>query len=121
MSNNPNHAYSTLAVSDETTTRNRPAFLEATIWATAYDYDGNLFLGGPWNYTYDIANRPLATDTKGAAAWVIVARQQSAYAYDYIGQCESMLGQTARRGYAASSAGGASNSATDHYRSPHFV
>ena len=47
MANSPHPVYSTLAVSDGTTTTNLPAFTAGTPEALGYDLDGNLTAAGP--------------------------------------------------------------------------
>jgi len=66
MANNPNPVYSTLAVSDGTTTVNLPAFTAGTPEAFVYDADGNLTSDGRWDYTYDAENRLVSIQTHTA-------------------------------------------------------
>jgi RHS repeat-associated protein len=66
LSNNPNAVFSTLAVSDGTTTANITAFLAGTPEPFTYDDDGNLLSDGRWDYTYDAENRLVSITTRSA-------------------------------------------------------
>jgi RHS repeat-associated protein len=67
LANNPNPVFSTLAISDGTTTANIAAFLAGTPEAFTYDDDGNLLSDGRWDYTYDAENRLISMQTKVGA------------------------------------------------------
>jgi RHS repeat-associated protein len=60
MSNGSGAAYSTLAVSDGTTTTNLAAFVAGTPEPFTYDFDGNLTSDGRWDYTWDAESRLVA-------------------------------------------------------------
>ncbi|MDI1336598.1 MAG: hypothetical protein PSU94_10515, partial [Lacunisphaera sp.] len=66
LSNSPNAVFSTLVVSDGTTTTNIGAFLAGTPEAFIYDDDGNLLSDGRWDCTYDAENRLVSMQTHTA-------------------------------------------------------
>jgi RHS repeat-associated protein len=86
LSNNPNAAYSTLAVSDGTTTTSLPAYLAGTPESFTYDYDGNLTLDGRWSYQYDGENRVKWIETSAAAITAGVTKAGYTFCYDYLGR-----------------------------------
>lgn len=86
MSNNPNPVFSTLAVSDGTTTANVPAFTAGTPEAFTYDDDGNLLTDGRWSRTYDAENRLIAMETIAAAYGAGATRQKLEFTLDAFGR-----------------------------------
>ena len=84
--NNPNPVYSTLAVSDGTTTTNLPAFTAGTPEALSYDLDGNLTSDGRWTYVYNAENRILWMETAAAAVTAGHPKVAFDFFYDYLGR-----------------------------------
>ena len=86
MANSPNTIFSTLAVSDGTTTTNLPAFVQGTPEAMTYDDDGNLLTDGRWTRTYDAESRLIAMETTAAAYGAGVTRQKVEFRPDVFGR-----------------------------------
>lgn len=89
LSNNPNAVFSTLAVSDGTTTTNIGAFLAGTPEAFTYDDDGNLLPDGRWDYTYDAENRLVSMQTHTALSPTPLANADARrieFKNDYLGR-----------------------------------
>ncbi|MBI3884659.1 MAG: RHS repeat-associated core domain-containing protein [Opitutae bacterium] len=86
LTNTSSAVYSSLSISDGTTTTALQAFLPASPEPFAYDADGNLLADGRWTYTYDAENRLTAMETTGAAASAGTPRQRLEFRYDGFGR-----------------------------------
>lgn len=86
LTNTWNPAYTTLAVSDGTTTTNVPAFVESATSPMYYDDDGNMTYDGHWGYAYDAENRPSWMQTGDAAIAAGKLKQGLEIRYDYLGR-----------------------------------
>ncbi len=86
LTNTSSPAYTTLAVSDGTTTANLPAFVAKTPEAFTYDDDGNLRSDGRWDYYYDAENRPYWVETAAAALSAGHPKVARRFYYDCLGR-----------------------------------
>ena len=77
---NTSAVYTTLDISDGTTTSHLPAYVAATPEGFTYDVDGNMLTDGRWTYTYDAENRLLTMESLSAGS----SRQKLTFAYDYL-------------------------------------
>ena len=103
MANNPNAVFSTLAISDGTTTANLAAFLQGTPEPMSYDDDGNLLSDGRWDYTFDAENRLVSAQTHTALSPSILPNADARrleFKYDYLGRRTQ---KTVRAGWNGSS------------------
>ena len=103
MSNGSGAVFSTLAVSDGTTTTNIGAFLAGTPEAFTYDDDGNLLSDGRWDYVYDAENRLVSMQTHTALSPTPLANADARrveFKNDYLGR---RVQKTVRDGWNGSS------------------
>lgn len=86
LTNTSAPVYTTLAVSDGTTTSNLPAYLAKTAEYMTYDNDGNMTADGRWTYAYDAENRLITMQTSSAAVTAGAPNQYLSFMYDYLGR-----------------------------------